>query len=1224
MDKKSILQWNCRGLKANFNELLILTTLFSPNVICLQETFLKTTDNISFKDYSMYNHIITDNQKASGGTSILVKSNVPHRKIDINTNLQAVAVNVTLSKTITICSIYLPPHYNFSKQELENLINQLPRPYILLGDFNSHSKLWGCTDTNNKGEIIENFIAENDLCLFNDKQPTYLHSPTRKYFALDLSICSPNIYLDYDWSVVDDLHGSDHFPIVIEEIESTHEDRHPRWNLSKANWENFNQLCNEKLKPEVFKTANDIQSFTDELIHIAEKCIPKSSTRSKRNRPWFNDAVKNSINKRKSALRKFNRQPTKENLIHAKHMRAKARKTIKSAKKTSWQQYVSKLNSRTPAKKIWDMIRKISGKNKSNKHVHINSNGNICSTAKDISNALGESFQKNSSSSNYSETFQDIKQEQEKNNLNFSSLNREKYNLPFTTKELLNALHKSHDTAVGPDDIHYQILKHLPNKALETLLNILNDIWITGKFPDDWRKATIIPIPKPNKDHTNATNYRPIALTSCLCKTMERMINDRLVWFLESNQLITKFQAGFRKNNSTNDHLIRLESFIRDAFIKKEHVVAVFFDLEKAYDTTWKYGIMKDLHTLGLKGRLPLFIQNFLSSRSFNVRIGSTLSDMFEQEQGVPQGSILSPTLFSIKINNIVKCVKDPDCSLFVDDFGIFYRSKNMETIEFKLQRSLNNIEDWATENGFKFSKTKTQCVHFCQIRKLHLDPNLTIYGSQIPVVTEAKFLGLLFDNKLSFIPHIKALKAKCLKALDILKVLSSSDWGGDCTVLLNLYRSLIRSKLDYGSIVYGSARKSYLKSLDTIHHQGLRLALGAFRTSPVASLYAESNEPSLYIRREKLSLQYVTKLAANPRNSAYDSVFYPKFERFYSNQPSAIKPLGLRIKPLLEEANINEKNIQPFALPSKEPWTLNPPKIILDLHKNKKSEVESHIFKNEFLEIKSNFKHHISIYTDGSKQDEKVACSVISPNFTDSIRLPDNSSIFTAEAKAIDIALYHIRDQSEKQFIIYSDSLSVLKSLRDPQHRNPLIQQILRKYHYLSVSKEIIFCWLPSHMNIRGNELADLEAKSALSLIITNLKIPFSDFKSNINKYISNKCQSTWEKETTNKLNEIKQNFNSKCIFSNYSRKDQTRITRCRIGHTRLTHSFILKNEQAPFCVSCNEPFTVKHFLIYCTEFNHIRPKYFNVTNIKELFTNIPSYQLINYLKEIGLFNKL
>ena len=140
--------------------------------------------------------------------------------------------------------------------------------------------------------------------------------------------------------------------------------------------------------------------------------------------------------------------------------------------------------------------------------------------------------------------------------------------------------------------------------------------------------------------------------------------------------------------------------------------------------------------------------------------------------------------------------------------------------------------------------------------------------------------------------------------------MLSNTNWGGDRSVLVNLYRSLVRSKLDYGSVVYGSARKSYLKSLDTIHHQGLRLALGAVRTSPVESLYAESNEPSLYIRREKLSLRYNTKLAANPKNPAYNCVFNPKYERFYNDTPSGIKPLGLRILPLLEQANISIKNV--------------------------------------------------------------------------------------------------------------------------------------------------------------------------------------------------------------------------------------------------------------------------------------------------------------------------
>ena len=138
------------------------------------------------------------------------------------------------------------------------------------------------------------------------------------------------------------------------------------------------------------------------------------------------------------------------------------------------------------------------------------------------------------STSNYSQQFQDVKIEKERENLNFQTLNTEKYNLPFKMSELKDSLHKCNDTAAGPDDIYYQILKDLPPDALETLLNIMNEIWRTGKFPEDWHKAVIVPIPKPGKYKTEATDDRPIALTICICKTMERMINDRLVWSLES------------------------------------------------------------------------------------------------------------------------------------------------------------------------------------------------------------------------------------------------------------------------------------------------------------------------------------------------------------------------------------------------------------------------------------------------------------------------------------------------------------------------------------------------------------------------------------------------------------------------------------------------------------------------------------------------------------------
>ena len=442
------------------------------------------------------------------------------------------------------------------------------------------------------------------------------------------------------------------------------------------------------------------------------------------------------------------------------------------------------------------------------------------------------------------------------------------------------------------------MLKHLSPKSLQTLLDIFNNILETGEFPESWELATIVPIPKPGKDHAEPTNYRPIALTSCICKTQEKMINTRLVWYLEFNNLLSPVQSGFRSERSTNDNLVRLETFIRDAFVKKEHVVAVFFDLEKAYDTTWKYGILHDLHEFGVKGRLANFLESFLANRSIQVRVGSTLSDTFGLSQGVPQGSILSTTLFNIKINSIMNCL-DPktDGSLYVDDFCMCYRSSSMRTIERHLQQCINRIGNWALKNGFKFSKSKTQCVHFCQLRKIHDDPEPYLYGSLIPVVDDFKFLGLIFDRNLSFIPHIKYLKAKCLKALNLLKILSHTNWGADRTVLLELYRSLIRSKLDYGSIVYGSARKSYLLELDTIHHQGLRLALGAFRTSAVESLYVEAEELSLYLRREKLAQQYAIRLAANPLNPTFKVAFPPHISedtrQHYENKPNAIKSFG-------------------------------------------------------------------------------------------------------------------------------------------------------------------------------------------------------------------------------------------------------------------------------------------------------------------------------------------
>ena len=164
--------------------------------------------------------------------------------------------------------------------------------------------------------------------------------------------------------------------------------------------------------------------------------------------------------------------------------------------------------------------------------------------------------------------------------------------------------------------------------------------------------------------------------------------------------------------------------------------------------------------------------------------------------------------------------------------------------------------------------------------------------------------------KKLTFIPHIKYLKDKCNKALQLIRVIAHTDWGADKQTLLRLYRSLVRSKLDYGCFIYGSARQSYIKSLDTIHHQGLRLVLGAFRTSPAESLYSEANEAPLALRRQKLAMQYFIKISSCPNNPAYDCIANPLYKPLFDRKENDIKPFGLRIGNVLSETSINLDHI--------------------------------------------------------------------------------------------------------------------------------------------------------------------------------------------------------------------------------------------------------------------------------------------------------------------------
>ena len=233
------------------------------------------------------------------------------------------------------------------------------------------------------------------------------------------------------------------------------------------------------------------------------------------------------------------------------------------------------------------------------------------------------------------------------------------------------------------------MIKMLSECSLNYLLKVINRHWIQSRFPDRWSESIVISFPKPGKDPSKSSNYCPIALTSCLCKIVEQMINERLTDYLDMTNAFNEIQFGGRQHRSTTDHLVRLETEIRTAFALDQYYVSVFFDLEKSNDTTWRYGIRKDLHTCGLRGRLPLYIAGFLRRRVFNVRIANSTSETDEQVNGVLQGSVLNMTLFVLKINGIAKVIPRNQSilpSLYVDNLQIRCRHQNLSVIQTTMQ----------------------------------------------------------------------------------------------------------------------------------------------------------------------------------------------------------------------------------------------------------------------------------------------------------------------------------------------------------------------------------------------------------------------------------------------------------------------------------------------------------------------------------------------------------
>ncbi|XP_057660735.1 uncharacterized protein LOC130896571 [Diorhabda carinulata] len=341
--------------------------------------------------------------------------------------------------------------------------------------------------------------------------------------------------------------------------------------------------------------------------------------------PWWNQDCEKAIREAKAALNKYRKHKTLQNRVELKKYKAKAQLVIKQSKKKSWQEYVSGINSSTPINQVWTKIRKMNGHSSKSTIRSIKHNDRYYSSTIDIANILGQSYQEQSSTSNFTRDFLNYKAQIEQTPISFEDTLDNPLNLPITIEELDSSLEKMKNSSPGPDNIPVIFLKYLPPSAKRHLLKLFNKIWEDKVFPSLWSEAIILPFLKSKKPKQEANSYRPISLTCSMAKLLEKIVNQRLMWHLETSNLLIKEQTGFRPNCSTLDNIVDLESEINEAFATKQDNIAQLQRGENSYSSGNVKKMIFDpaVSPALLRGEVTASMKN----RTYNVEVSIDYED---------------------------------------------------------------------------------------------------------------------------------------------------------------------------------------------------------------------------------------------------------------------------------------------------------------------------------------------------------------------------------------------------------------------------------------------------------------------------------------------------------------------------------------------------------------------------------------------------------------------
>lgn len=862
----SFFYCNARSLIPKLNTLQNYISLYHPSIIAITESWLNSSIPSSFFCSASYEVYRCDRLTGRGGGVLLfvrgdhISFPVSLDDCDLDsTKINAIACRVSLkdpNKSVGVLCMYRAPDCNVDDNQvtMKLIATFLSKNFdhnVIVGDFNFPEIDWPHSASSNQGYLFLSFCQENFL-----KQ--CITEPTRRVSAntLDLVLTTPGTCVR-DISVNEEFASSDHaiiqFSLDLHPLNSKR--KIIKRNFKNTDWKTFQGLLWDIPDWHDVLGTKVIDNIWSHFINHLKECLDRvapfqlTSTRNLAS----SSRVRTALRHKRRCMKSLTSIPNTYN--HLIYIRASliAEARIKEDLLIR-ENYI--INNPNP-KIFWSYVNKRL-KNE-NRIAFIEKDQRKITDPIEISNSFNNYF-----SSNFNSNCARLSDTVCNDNCNhpLSSFH-------VSLNDVANIIRKlPNKRSLDPDGLSYFIIKQGGTPMILHLLRIFELSFELGIVPSPWKVAIVTPIHKKGPKGT-VENYRPISVTSCCSRILEKIVKNNLTQYLMKNNLIRKSQHGFLPGCSTDTILTVFYDKVTSYLDLNHAVDAVFFDFRKAFDTVPHHILISKVKSCGIDHLAFDWLSSFLYNRYQQVRITDVMSDSLGVGSGVIQGSVLGPILFNIFINDVDDVVKHGHILKYADDIRIFISSpkNDADDLKMKMQHDIDSICRWATDSGMSFNVNKCFSVSF---GSSFSQRTYSIDNICIPRNSEYKDLGIIVNSALNFRSHINITVSRAFSKLGLIKKLFVKR---DTTSILKLYNAFVLPSIEYASIVWSPHSASHISNLERVQKSMCRL-IPRIHNMSYDDQIKSLGIFSLRVRRIRYQLTFMYKMFNGLINVNFDEMF--------------------------------------------------------------------------------------------------------------------------------------------------------------------------------------------------------------------------------------------------------------------------------------------------------------------------------------------------------------